>query len=220
MIIDTHGCIHLRDAGPRDTADIVDVLSTAIASTSVARWAVSTAHARYRRLRPCLTAMITEQIMHRRVRVVDDAGRLTAAIVWTTCHPNSPPVLQPWTTLLDSDGDARRTRMLYTQLANRHPNKAHHHLLAIGVKPDQQQSGIGTALLNDCHHLLATDPADTFALAPDTLVDLALAAGYHTVGQPIIAIASGATLHLLQRTRTSSSTADVPTTAGLGGRQR
>ncbi|MEU4244264.1 hypothetical protein [Actinoplanes sp. NPDC026619] len=211
--------LHIRDAGAWDTAAVADVLTAAIATTSVVRWMLPATPAGTRQLPSRLVTLVSEQITRRRVRVVDDAGRLTAAIVWTTCTSSADLVPDPGAVLLDVEGDAHRSRLLHTLLAQRHPTRAHHHLLAIGVHPARQRHGIGTALLADWHQHLAAEPAEVFLLAPNPLLALARNAGYHTIGQPITPMLSAPPIYVLGRTLANSPTPGpirMPVTAGVG----
>jgi GNAT superfamily N-acetyltransferase len=213
--------LHLRDAGAWDTAAVVDVLTVALATTSLARWTLPTPGARARQLQGRLAGIVTEQIAAGRVRVADDAGHITGAVVWTTCTPTDGPArTDPTAVLLDTDGDAQRSRLLHGRLASRHPDRAHHHLIAIGVRPGRQRQGIGTTLITDWHRQLPAAPAEVYLLAPDTLLGLTRDTGYHTLGEPILPMISAPPLYVLSRTRPAQETPDsapAPVTAGAGG---
>jgi ribosomal protein S18 acetylase RimI-like enzyme len=214
--------LHIRDAGAWDTAEIVDVLTAAIAATSLARWVLPTPQARTGQLRARLTGIVTKQIAADGVRVADDAGHITGALVWTTCAATDGPACpDPTAALLDADGDAQRSRLLQAQLPHRHPSRPHHHLLGIGVRPGRQRQGIGTALLADWHHELSAEPGEVLLLAPNTLFGLARDAGYRTLGVPIIPMVSAPPLYVLWRPRATGDifdSAHVPVTAGPSGR--
>ncbi|MFI6079095.1 hypothetical protein ACIA5C_47075 [Actinoplanes sp. NPDC051343] len=214
--------LYIRDAGKWDTAAVVDVLTAAIAATSLARWMLPGPHARARQLQPRLTALITEQVTNGSVRVVDDAGQITGALAWTTCALTDGPARpDPSAVLLDTDGDAQRGRLLQTQLAHRHPRRPHHHLLAVGVQPSRQRRGVGTALLTDWHRQLSPEPGEVFLLAPDTLFGLVRDAGYRTLGDPIIPVVSAPPLYALGLTRAAGgipASPHVPLVAAAGER--
>ncbi|MEV6849224.1 hypothetical protein [Actinoplanes sp. NPDC051411] len=213
--------LHLRDAGTWDAAAVVDVLAAAITTTSLARWMVPAPDARGRHLQTRLDGIVTRQITARRVRVADDGGgQITGALVWTTCdHASGAARPDPAAVLADTDGDAQRSRLLQAQLAYRHPARPHHHLIAIGVRPGRHRRGIGAALIDDWHHQVHTPPADTYLLAPDTLLGLARNAGYHTLGEPISPMVTAPPLYVLARMRPAGEVLDsaaAPAAVGAG----
>lgn len=206
--------LHLRDAGTWDATTVADVLTTAIAATSAAPWIQPSEFARARQLQTRLTSLVREQIPRRRVRVADHDGQLIAAMLWTTCLQSGHLLPEPAALLLDLGGDAQRSRLLDATLTDRHPTRPHHHLLAIGVRPERQRHGIGTALLDDWHHHVAHPAADTFMIAPNTLLKLARTTGYHDEGPPITAMISAAPLYPLSRPSLIGNADQAPVTAG------
>ncbi|MFF5291892.1 GNAT family N-acetyltransferase [Paractinoplanes globisporus] len=192
--------LHLRPAGSWDNHHIVDVLTSAVAATSIARWILPTAQTRARYLQRRLTQLITSRIAAGKVRVAEHDGQIIGAIAWTTCTETGPTRQDHGhALLLDTAADGHRTRQLRTRLNQRHPTRPHHHLLAIGVHPARRRQGIGKLLLHDWHRQLPTDPAPVFLLAPDLLFGLASSAGYHTLGHPISAMISAPPLYVMWR---------------------
>jgi len=144
----------IRDVAPIDTAEIACVLAEAMGDQPVARWIMPVAETR-RRIAPGYFEIYAEHaIKYGEVYATVDAtdGKLSGLALWF-----------PFTSLIPSpsDYDQRlkeavgaaydRAVELDAALEAHHPMDAHHYLAFLAVRPDRQNHGIGSALLNRHH---------------------------------------------------------------------
>lgn len=195
MPADPH--LHIRDADTWDTTAIVDTLTYSVAATSAARWMLPDNDIRTLRLKPRLAAVVAVRVAAGTVRIAEDNGQIIGATMWMTCTATDDTAADPHAVLLASGPDAHRSRQLHAHYAQRHPTRAHHHLLALGVQSDRQRQGIGATLLADWHEQLRPGSAGTFLLASSALFGLASTAGYHTLGEPIAAMVTSPPLYAM-----------------------
>jgi len=107
-----------------------------------------------------------------------------------------------------------RFRTFDQELDRRHPaGVAHHHLAVLGVRPDRQGRGLGTALLRAHHATLDRDGMPAYLEASDMRTRrLYLAHGYAACGGPLFL--PGAVMHPMwrqpqpQQTQIRSTTCD------------
>ena len=173
-------------AGPGD----IDVLSRVIADAfhplAVSQWLVSDPDAR-REIFPGYFRILVEHAID--TGTVLTTPRRTAAALWlpvSTDGPQPPARYETHVTAATGPWHARFTE-LDAAFARHHPaGLTHHHLAVLAVRPGQQGTGIGTALL-DAHHRdldAARLPAYLEASGPDTR-RLYLVHGYADHGPPI-----------------------------------
>jgi hypothetical protein len=194
MPIDDH--LHIRSAGTWDTGWVADLTMTAFASTPLGRW-LDPEQQRTR-------AYVTD-LLHRPgilVRVVEDAGTIIGAAVWTSCTglATREDVDLPHT---DDRADAHWLR---TRLIHLHPAHAHRHLRLLVTDAARRRQEIGTALLIDPASDCAARSGSTeqaqassgsnprYAVLPDYLTRAASRAGYRAVDYAVRVPRTGITV--------------------------
>ncbi|GGL14431.1 GNAT family N-acetyltransferase [Mangrovihabitans endophyticus] len=144
----------IRDVAPVDTAEITELVSTAMWDGAVARWMQEDAVVRYRDSPRYFEIFVEHAVRFGEVYATADAdsGRLTGVALWF-----------PFTSVLPAPADYERRlkevagtsfeRCLQLDMATEecHPLEPHHYLALLAVHPDSQSRGIGSALL-DRHH--------------------------------------------------------------------
>jgi GNAT superfamily N-acetyltransferase len=156
-------------AGPAD----IDVLSHLIADAffplAPCEWLISDEAAR-REILPGFFKMYIEHAMADGV-VCTTAGR-TAAALWIPIGPEGPE--QPGgydERLAEVTGPWAERFVTFDQELDAHhlTGIAHHHLAILAVRPDRQDQGIGTALLEARHAILDAEDTVAYLEASDEL---------------------------------------------------
>jgi len=148
----------IRDVAPIDTAEIAGVLAEAMGDQPVARWIMPVAQTR-REIAPGYFEIYAEHaIKYGEVyaTVDPDDGEVSGVALWfpfTSLIPSPPDydqrLKEAFGSVAGSSWD--RARELDALLEAHHPMDAHHYLAFLAVRPDRQNHGIGSALLNRHH---------------------------------------------------------------------
>ncbi len=122
------------------------------------------AERRLRSNRHGMRALLPTALQSGQVLAVRNAEGLLAVLVATPplAYPLPPPSL--WTRIRCAIGQglpvAKRWALVFEQLHALHPGVPHWYLGALGVLPERQRQGVGSALL--AHWIAQTDPAGLF----------------------------------------------------------
>jgi GNAT superfamily N-acetyltransferase len=144
----------IRDVAPIDTAEIASVLAEAMSEQPVARWVMPVAETR-RRIAPGYFEIYAEHaIKYGEVyaTVDSDDGEVSGVALWfpfTSLIPSPSDYDQRLKEAVGSAYD--RAVELDAALEAHHPMDAHHYLAFLAVRPDRQNHGIGSSLL-ERHH--------------------------------------------------------------------
>jgi len=144
----------IRDVAPIDIAEITEVLAAAMADQPVARWIMPVAETR-RIIAPGYFEIYAEHaIKYGEVYATVDPvdGELSGVALWfpfTSLIPSPPDYDQRLKEAVGSAYD--RAVELDAALEANHPMDAHHYLAFLAVRPNKQNHGIGSALLNRHH---------------------------------------------------------------------
>lgn len=204
--------LRIRSAGNDDLPRVLDVLVPAVASTELARWLHPNAASRGRHVKDGIDALVSGPASEVHVRVAEAGPRIVGSAVWTPCRAPRPGLFD-WG-LAPVDGpDGPRTQQLETVVSRRHPRTPHDHLLVLGVAPDRQGAGLGTALLADW--LSRPWNAPSYLLATDAMAGLAHRLGYRAVGQPIRPQPGAPALRPMWRAENRDPQPDYKAEAGL-----
>jgi GNAT superfamily N-acetyltransferase len=144
----------IRDVAPVDTGEITELVAAAMWDGRVARWLNPDAEVR-RRTSPAYFAVFVEHaVRYGEVYATADAdtGRLSGVALWFPLTSMIPPPADYDRRMKEATGSAYdRACELDVALDTHHPIDPHHYLAFLAVHPDQQNRGIGSALL-DRHH--------------------------------------------------------------------
>jgi GNAT superfamily N-acetyltransferase len=144
----------IRDVAPIDTTEIATVLAAAMGDQPVARWIMPDAYTR-NKLAPGYFEIYAEHaIKYGEVyaTVDPDDGELSGVALWFPFTSLIPSPSDYDVRLKQATGSAYdRACELDAALEASHPMDAHHYLAFLAVRPDRQNHGIGSALLNRHH---------------------------------------------------------------------
>jgi len=149
----------IRDAHVGDAFAVTQVLSEALAESSLGRWLDPDPQARRASLLGHVGGLVVETIASGIVRVVEDSGKIVGAALWAShSRVNQPAAVAQAASSADDPAALplqRRGRLL-KQLAENGCRRrvSHHRLVYLGVRPDRQGQGIGSYLLIGHHALL------------------------------------------------------------------
>lgn len=166
--------VEVRLALPADAADIGRVFARAFADDPVTSWVTPDARRRTRLLRRLNTAIARyEGIPLGATYVAVDSGAVVGAAIWRP--PGRHPIgLRGMQFALVAGpalgGSIPRTIATGRAAARARPRQPHWYLQLLGVDPDAQGSGVGSALVRQ--HLLVVDAASTPACLETTTENL------------------------------------------------
>jgi GNAT superfamily N-acetyltransferase len=184
----------IEPATPAQAYRIARVIADAFHGLEVGAWLVPDPRERARVFPAYFEILVEHAIAHGTVHVT---AELTAAAVWLPYTPGGGPEID------DYDGRvlrvcqpyAARFHLLETALAVAHPSGPGHeadpepecdHLLLLGVAPDRQRRGLGSALLAYHHKGLDRRGVPAYLEASSARSrDLYLRHGYRPHGNPI-----------------------------------
>lgn len=173
-------------AGPGDIDVLSQVIADAFHPLTVSRWLIPDPQARAE-IFPAYFRIFTEHAMNTGTVLTTPAR--TAVALWFPVSPDGPqPPDRYETRLAAATGPwEQRFTELDAAFGQHHPvGMSYHHLAMMAVRPGQQGTGIGTALLDARHRGLdaARLPAYLEASGPDTR-RVYLQHGYADHGTPI-----------------------------------
>jgi len=144
----------IRDVAPVDTGEITDLVAAAMWDGPVARWLNADPAVRQKEGSGYFGIFVEHAVRYGEVYATADAetGRLSGVALWFPLTSLIPPPADYDRRLKEVAGSAfDRARELDAALDAHHPFEPHHYLAFLAVTPDQQNHGIGSALL-DRHH--------------------------------------------------------------------
>jgi len=144
----------IRDVAPVDTGEITGLIATAMRNGPVGRWLHPDADVRRRRAPGYFEIFVEHAVRYGEVYATAhaDSGRLSGVALWFPLTSPIPAPIDYDQRLTEVAGDALdRCRRLDTAIEERHPLEPHHYLAFLAVHPDDQNHGVGSALL-DRHH--------------------------------------------------------------------
>jgi GNAT superfamily N-acetyltransferase len=144
----------IRDVAPVDTAEITGLVAAAMWDGPVARWLQPDAAVRRRDSLAYFAIFVEHAVRYGEVYATagPDSGRLSGVALWFPLTSVIPPPADYEHRLKETAGSAfDRACELDAALDAHHPLEPHHYLAFLAVHPDNQNRGIGSALL-DRHH--------------------------------------------------------------------
>jgi GNAT superfamily N-acetyltransferase len=144
----------IRDVAPVDTGGIAGLVAAAMWDGPVARWLATDPLERRIKSPEYFSIFVEHAVRYGEVYTTADAdtGRLYGVALWLPRTSLSPTPADHDRRLKEVAGSAfDRHRELDAALEAHHPLEPHHYLAYLAVHPDQQNRGIGSALLNRHH---------------------------------------------------------------------
>jgi GNAT superfamily N-acetyltransferase len=166
-----------------DTLEIADLIADAFLPLSGTEWLVPDPARRRAVLRDQFAILVDHALAHGELDRLADG---TAVAVWFDLTRPLPPIDDYAERLAAACGpDTARFRVLDELFAAHEPERPHHHLALLAVRPDVQRNGRGSALLDRQHRVLdrAGVPAYLEASSEGSR-DLYARHGYATMGEP------------------------------------
>jgi GNAT superfamily N-acetyltransferase len=142
-------------AGPHDARHVAELLAVAFLTDPVTRWLFPDPQDRARR-HPAFFQIFTDRALTSGVVHLTTDGH--AAALWLRIDHHAPPPPIPPQPLAAACGpNLARMQILDGLVETGHPQQRHEYLSFMGVRPDQQGRGLGTALLT--HRIADLDTA-------------------------------------------------------------
>ncbi|WFE24270.1 GNAT family N-acetyltransferase [Solwaraspora sp. WMMD937] len=158
-----HTSVMIRYATYTDTPQVAKTLVEAFLDTQESSWLIPDPVARRRVYQRFCPALIDYGLRQGSIYLTED---YSAVAVWRPCSLILPNPVEYEQLLDDTCGEyAYRFRLLDNALAERHPVGEHHYLAYLGVAPDRQGYGLGTALLNHRHAIFDTAGSAAYVVA-------------------------------------------------------
>jgi GNAT superfamily N-acetyltransferase len=144
----------IRDVTPVDTDEITELVADAMRDGPVACWLHNDPEVRRQEAPHYFAIFVEHAAQHGEVYATADAdtGRLSGVALWFPLTSLIPPPVDYERRLKEAAGDAfDRACQLDAAIEAQHPFEPHHYLAFLAVRPESQNRGIGSALL-DRHH--------------------------------------------------------------------
>lgn len=183
----------IRDVAPVDTDEITELVAAAMSDGPVARWLHADPEVRRKEAPGYFGIFVEHAVRYGEVYATADAdtGRLSGVALWFPLTSMIPPPIDYDRRLKEVAGSAfDRACELDAALDANHPLEPHHYLAFLAVRPDRQNRGIGSALLERHHARLDRAGLPAYLEANDPRNrDLYLRHGY--VCRPVIQLPDG-----------------------------
>ncbi|AXO37827.1 GNAT family N-acetyltransferase [Micromonospora sp. B006] len=190
--------VSIRRATPADIDPLVSVLVDAFFDGPVADWLVPDHDDRRAVYRRYFTLVLRHGLTHGHVDTTTDRS---AVAIWYA-RPVPPPAAPPehQAAVEAATGPyAPKFTLLEAMFDVFHPREPHHYLAYVAVSPDEQSSGVGTALLDSYHRRLDALGLPAYLEASNMRNRrLYLRLGYRA-GPPLILPISGPTIWRMWR---------------------
>jgi GNAT superfamily N-acetyltransferase len=168
----------IRQATAADAAEVTDLIATAFASLPATLWLVPDPAARQRVMTANFRIFVEHAIEYGHVDVTG-SGPAAAAVWFPLTEPLPEPADYDRRLAAACDPWTDRFRVLDALFEENHPTEPHHYLALLGVHPERQGEGLGTALLRHQHATLdATGTAAYLEASSPGSRDLYLRHGY------------------------------------------
>jgi len=183
----------IRNVAPVDTDEITELVAAAMSDGPVARWLHADPEVRRKEASGYFGIFVEHAVRYGEVYATAEAdtGRLSGVALWFPLTSMIPPPIDYDRRLKEVAGSAfDRACELDAALDANHPLEPHHYLAFLAVRPDRQNRGIGSALLERHHARLDRAGLPAYLEANDPRNrDLYLRHGY--VCRPVIQLPDG-----------------------------